>query len=155
MFTEIELLVYDMNKFKRSRNPFKKLYAKYIHFTLKRLIKPISYKKQLDLEYLEELLEFISIFSNNIFYFKDLGEEKLISLVYYNNEILDIFLRPYSHQKILINYYPNGDRYKGRFMKIFNEEISIRSAHVADPTCTIIEKIVRESVERLLEEYIN
>lgn len=154
MFTQIQLLVYDMNRLRKTRNPFKRLLSRYIHHSLKKSIKPLCYNKVLNLEYLEELMEFITINSNNIFYYKDLGKEKLISLVYYNNEIVDIFIRPESYQQLLINYYPNGDRYKGRFMKLFKDEISINSAHVADETCTIVEKIIRESIERLLNEYI-
>lgn len=155
MFNQIQLLVYDMNSLKESRNPIKKLFSLYIKHQLKKTIIPLSRKSKLDINYLFNLCEFISIYSNDIFTYKDLGNLKIISTIYYNSELIEIVINQSHHQQITVNYYKNGNIYKGRYMKLYRDAISIHTASNTDSMCVLLENIIRDRIEDLLKDYIN
>lgn len=160
MFNELELLSYNINQYKKSKNPIKKLIGRYLYRRVKKEASNIK-KSVLDIDFLNEFAGFISTYKNSICILQDLNNETIIKIDF-NNKKVDIRIKKSYElkERITLVYYIdgviNGGILKGRKIeKLYTNKIDRDGALHFDEYSKEIEQIIRDTIDYLIQAYIH
>ena len=116
----------------------------------------IAFDSEISIEYLYNLIEFVSIYNNNFIEYKSYNNEDIIYIKPELNCLIEIRIekyKSYSKQNIFVMYYPKGLKYKGRGMSIYHNIIQYDNG-ITDDNSIIVDTLIRESIETVLKDYL-
>lgn len=162
MIDEIETLKRNIDEYKSSKNPFKRIFAKFLYRKIKNSLNQIINKTILDKQFIIELQSFVSLNSNNIFKFKNFPMEDIVYI--YNideekdlHETIEIRIdthRLSSANSIECVYYPYKNPFDGKISKLYKYQIDTSHSVNKDVYSVKIESIIKKCLFKLFDQYL-